>query len=92
MHPNHLGFWTLSHHYKAALRQLLINDPSPAQLIHTLVSLSCHNTSANVHYPRGVGRHNVNNFIDVSLTALNTSSDPTAIVCSDHVPLNQLYC
>ena len=55
-HPNHLGSWILSQHYKAELRQGLINDPSPAHLLPTIVSLSCHNVSANVHYPRDVGR------------------------------------
>jgi hypothetical protein len=47
------------------------NDPSPAQLIPTIVSLSHHNSSANVHDHRGVGRHNVRNLIYVSLTALS---------------------
>ena len=40
VHPNHLGSWTLSTHFKAVLRQWLIIDPRPAQLIHTIVSLS----------------------------------------------------
>ena len=52
---------------------------------------SCHNASANVHYPRGVGRHNVSNLIYVPLTALNASADPTAVVCSNHVSMNQIY-
>ena len=52
------------------------------------MTLSHHNASANVHYPRGVGRHNVSDLINVLLTALN-ASDPTAIVCSNHVPMNQ---
>jgi hypothetical protein len=76
IHPNHFGSWILSQHYKAALRQLLINDPSPGQLIPTSVSLSCYNSSANVHYPRGIGRHNVSNLIYVPLTSLNASADP----------------
>ena len=41
--------------------------------------------------PGGVGRHNVSNLIYVPLTALNASADPTAIVCSNHVPMNQSY-
>ena len=81
----------LSQHYKAALRQWLINDPNPAQLIPTVVSLSCHNASANIHYPRGVGRHSVNNLINVHLTALKASADPIAIVCSDHVHMSKSY-
>ena len=52
------------------------------------MSLSCKNASANVHYPRGVGRHHVSNLIDVPLTA---SADPTPIVCSNHMPINQGY-
>ena len=51
--------------------------------------LSCHNASANVHYPRGVGRCNVSDLIYVPLTSLNVSADPIAIVCSNHV--NQSY-
>ena len=61
---------------------------SPAQLIPTIVTLSCHNAEANVYYTRGIGRHNVSNLIDVPLTA---SADPTAIVCCNHVPMNQIY-
>ena len=53
--------------------------------------LSFYNASANVHYPRSVGRHNVSNLMYVPLTALNASADPTAIVCSNHVPMNQSY-
>ena len=45
---NHLGSWILSQHYSSALRQWLINDPSTAQLLPTIVLLSCHNASANV--------------------------------------------
>jgi hypothetical protein len=90
IHPNHLHSWILSQHYKAALRQLLINDPGPAQLIPTIV-ISCHSASANVHYTRGVGRHNVSNIIYVPLTALNASADPTASVCSNHVSIEPLF-
>ena len=32
---------------------------------------------------------NVSNLIYVPLTALNASADPKAIVCSNHVPMNQ---
>ena len=92
IHPNHLCSWIISQHYKAVLRQRLINDPSPAHLIPTIVALSCHNASANEHFPRGAGRHNVSNLMYVPLTALNATADPTAIVCSNHVPMNQLYC
>ena len=41
--------------------------------------------------PGDVGRHNIRNLIDVPFTALNASADPTAIVCSNHVPMNQSY-
>ena len=51
---------------------------------------SCHNASANVHDPRGVGRHNVSSLIYVTLTVLNASADHTAVVCSNHVPMNQI--
>ena len=34
---------------------------------------------------------NVSNLIGVPLTALNATADPTAIVCSNHVPMNQIY-
>jgi hypothetical protein len=91
IHPNHLGSWILPQHYMAALRQWLLNDPSPAHLIPTIVSLSCHNVSANVHYPSGVGRYNVSNLIYVPLAALNVSADSTAIVCSNHMLMNQSY-
>ena len=53
--------------------------------------LSCHNASANVHYTRGVGRHNVSNLMYVPLTSLNDSAGPTAIVNSNHVPMNRGY-
>jgi hypothetical protein len=53
------------------------------------VPLSCHNASANVHYASGVERHNVSNLIDVPLTALNASADPTGFVCGNHVPMNK---
>ena len=91
IHPNNLGSWILSQHYKAALRQWLINDPSPAHLIPTIVTQSCHNASENVHYTRGIGRHNVSYLMYIHLTALNASADPTTIVCSNHVPMNQIY-
>ena len=87
---SHLCSWILSPHYKAALRQGFINDRSPAQLIPNIVSLSGHNASANVQYPMGVGRHNMSNLIYVYLTAIIASADPTAIVCSNHVPMNQI--
>ena len=38
--------------------------------------------SANVHYPRGVGQHNVSDLICVPLTAPHASADATAIVYS----------
>ena len=60
-------------------------DPSPADLITTIVSLSCHNAPAKV-----VGRHNVSNLIYVPLTVLNASADSTAIVCN-YMPMNQCY-
>ena len=41
--------------------------------------------------PGDVGRHNIRNLIDVPFTALNASVDPTATVCSNHVPMNQSY-
>jgi hypothetical protein len=84
----YLDSWTLSTHFKAALGQLLINGPRPAQLIPTIVMLSCHNAASNVHYHMGVGRHDVINLMYVPLTALNTSVDPTAIVSSKHMPMN----
>jgi hypothetical protein len=62
--------WLQDMHFKAALRQWLVNDPRTAQLIPTIVSLSCHNAAANVHYPRG---HNVINLIVVPLTSLETN-------------------
>jgi hypothetical protein len=52
------------------LRRWLINDPSPPQLIPTIVTHSCHNASANVQYIRGVSRHNISNLIYVPLTAV----------------------
>lgn len=61
------------------------------QLIPTIVSPSCHNAADNVHYHRGVGRHNASNLIYVPLTALNASVDPAATLCSNHGPVNQLY-
>ena len=64
---------------------------TPAQLIPTIVSLSHHNALANVHYTKSIGRHNVSNLMYVPLTALNASADPTAIVCNNHVPMNQIY-
>jgi hypothetical protein len=66
-----------------------MNNPSPAELIPIIVSLS-QNALANVPYTRGIGRHNVSNLIYVPLTALNASADPIAIVRSNHVPLNQI--
>jgi hypothetical protein len=52
------------------------------------VLLSCHSSPANVHYPMGIGRHNLSNLIYVPVTALNVSNDPTVIVQSNHVPIN----
>ena len=53
------------------------------------MSLSCHNASENVHYPRGTGRFNVNNLIYDPHTARNASAEPSDFVCSNHVPMNQ---
>lgn len=65
--------------------------PNPTQIIPTIVSLSCHNTKANVHYHRGVGRHNVSNLIYVPLSPVIASVNPAAIVYSNHVSMNQSY-
>ena len=82
---------TLSTHFKDALKQWFINDLTPAQLIPTIGTISHHNAASNAHYPRGVGRHNVGNFIYFPLIALNTFVNPTAIGCSNHEPMNQSY-
>ena len=39
----------------------------------------------------GASVHNVSNLMYVPLTGLNASADPTAIVCSNHVSMNQSY-
>jgi hypothetical protein len=69
----------------------MVNDPRPDQLIPTIVTMSRHNAASNVHYPRGIGKHNVSNLIYVPLIAPNTSVYPTAIVISNHAPINQSY-
>ena len=74
---------------KAALKQLRFNDPRPTQLIPTIVKMNCHNAASNVHYPRGIGKKC--NLMYVPLIAPNTSVYPTAIVCSNHEPMNQMY-
>jgi adenine deaminase len=43
------------------------------------------------HDFRGIGKHNINNLIYVPLIALNTSVYPTAVVSSNHEPINQSY-
>ena len=58
----------------------------------TVMTMSRHNAASNVHDPRGIGKHNVSNLIDVPLIAPNTSVYPTAVACSNHVPTNQLHC
>ena len=40
--------------------------------------------------PGGAGRQNVRNIIYVPRTDLNASADPTAVVCSNHVLMNQI--
>ena len=39
----------------------------------------------------GALEDNGSNLIHVPLTALNASADPTAMVCSNHVYMNQSY-
>ena len=53
--------------------------------------MGCHNAASNVHYPRGVGRHNVSNLIYVPLIAMYTFVNPTAIGCTNHERMNQSY-
>jgi adenine deaminase len=53
--------------------------------------MSRHNAASNVHDLRGIGKHNVSNLIYVPLIAPNTSVYPTAIVSSNHEPINQSY-
>ena len=65
-------FLVLDSHLKAALKQWLANDPRPAQLIPTIVTMSRHNAASNVHDLRGVVKHNVSNLIYVPLIAPNT--------------------
>ena len=62
----------------------MVNDPRPDQLIPTVVTMSRHNAASNVHYPRGIGKHNVSHLSYVPLNASNTSVYPTAIVSSNH--------
>ena len=66
--------------FKAALKQWLVNDPRPAQLIPTIVTTSHHNDASNVHDIKGIGKLNVSNLIYVPLIALNKSVYATAIV------------
>jgi hypothetical protein len=55
------------------------------------VTISHHNAASNVRDLRGIGKHNVSNLIYVPLIAPNTSVYPTAIVSSNHEPINQSY-
>ena len=55
------------------------------------MTINRHNAASNVHDPRGIGKHNVSHLIYVTLIAPNTSVYPTAIVCSNHEPMNQSY-
>jgi hypothetical protein len=91
VHPNHLGAWTLSTHFKAALKQWLVNSSRLAQLFLTIVTMSRLNAASNVHDLRGIGKHNVSHLIYVPLIAPNTSVYPTAIVSSNHELINQSY-
>ena len=56
------------------------------------MTMSRHNAASNVHDLRGIGKHNVSHLIYVLLIAPNTSVYPTAIVSSNHEPINQLHC
>ena len=53
--------------------------------------MSRHNAASNIHDLRGIGKHNVSNLIDAPLIAPNISVYPTAIVSSNHEPINQSY-
>ena len=53
--------------------------------------MSRHNAASNVHDLRGIGKHNVSNIIYVHLIAPNTFVYPTAIVSSNHEPINHSY-
>ena len=55
------------------------------------MTTSHHNAASNVHDLKGIGKRNVSNLIYVPLIALNTSVYPTAIVSSNHKPINQSY-
>ena len=79
------------HAFQGCIEILIINELRPAQLIPTIATMSRHNAASNVHYPMGVGRHNISILMYVPLIALNTSVDLTAIVYSNHEPMNQSY-
>jgi hypothetical protein len=53
--------------------------------------MSRHNAASNIHDLRGIGKRNVCHLIYVPLIAPNTSVYPTAIVSSNHEPINQSY-
>jgi hypothetical protein len=65
---DNLGSWILSQAALGRVKTMTYQLPSPAQLIPTIVMQSCHNVSANVHYPRDVGIYNVSNLICVTLS------------------------
>ena len=55
-------------------------------------AMSQHNAASNVHDLRGISKHNVSILIYAPVIAPNTHVYPTAIVSSNHEPVNQSYC